>query len=80
MTKSQSLGEEEVGLLSPRQDEGMQEKGTPFWTERREHSRQDVAQGLIVLLAESTRIHHQKISNIEQLMIVDSAPSNCVIC
>jgi hypothetical protein len=34
MTRSQSLGKEETGLLGPREEEGMQEKGMPLFGQR----------------------------------------------
>lgn len=48
-----------------REEEGSLEEGTSFWTERLEQSRQDVDQGLLDLVAESTRIRHQMICDIQ---------------
>jgi hypothetical protein len=47
-------------------EEGSQEEGTFFgWWELVNHN---VGQGLLIWVAESTRICHQKITNIEQLV------------
>jgi hypothetical protein len=53
MTRSQSLGKEEAGLLGLRKEEGTQEEGISFWTLRG---------GKADMVVESTRIRHQ-ISN-----------------
>jgi hypothetical protein len=66
MTRSQLLGEEEVGLPGQGKEEEMQEKGMPLFGLRGESKRRhNVHQILLDLVAESTRIHHWKISNIE---------------
>jgi hypothetical protein len=61
MTRSQSLGNEEVGLLGLGKEEGAQEKGSSFGP--REQNKEDVGWGLSVRVMESTRIRHRKISN-----------------
>lgn len=53
MTRSQSLGEEEMGLLGWREEEGRRRNEQALWTERREQSRQDVGRGMLDLLVES---------------------------
>ena len=58
MTRSQSLGKEEAGVLGLREEEGPRRKD-----EEAEQSRQDAGQGWL-----GGGFHHWKISNIEWLM------------
>jgi hypothetical protein len=58
---NKTLGKEEAGLPSPREEEGLQEEGTTFLHSKAERRKQNIDQELLELVL----IPPPKISNIE---------------